>query len=130
MLPRLAAPLTDEQKLELAVERNLLNEWPKEKRKTYRANQELVRMNVLIISESGLLWFRIKFSSILYVFSLFAVEIKSLETWLTNQSKDAFFFNQSGAEPKPPVAWCTPVFPRFSLVACYFFFFIGSLGLL
>ncbi|KAL9959797.1 hypothetical protein ACROYT_G033153 [Oculina patagonica] len=40
----LAAPLTDEQKLELDVERMLLNEWPKEKRKTYRANQELERL--------------------------------------------------------------------------------------
>lgn len=46
LLPRLAAPLTDEQKLELDVERRLLNEWPKEKRKTYRANQELVRKKV------------------------------------------------------------------------------------
>ena len=43
--PRLAAPLTDEQKFELNVERQLLSEWPKEKRKTYRANQELVSIN-------------------------------------------------------------------------------------
>jgi len=40
----LAAPLTDEQKLELEVERKLLTEWPKEQRKTYRANQELERL--------------------------------------------------------------------------------------
>lgn len=43
---RLAAPLTDEQKFELEVERKLLAEWPKEQRKTYRANQELVSMKL------------------------------------------------------------------------------------
>ena len=43
--PRLAAPLTDEQKFEVEVERKLLNEWTLSKRKIYRANQELVRMN-------------------------------------------------------------------------------------
>ena len=46
---RLAAPLTDEQKLELAVERKLLTEWPKEQRKTYRANQELVSTNLALV---------------------------------------------------------------------------------
>ena len=42
---RLAAPLTDEQKFELEVERKLLNEWTLSKRKIYRANQELVRID-------------------------------------------------------------------------------------
>lgn len=40
----LAAPLTDEQKFELEVERKLLNEWTLSKRKIYRANQELERL--------------------------------------------------------------------------------------
>ncbi|KAJ7318878.1 hypothetical protein OS493_037289 [Desmophyllum pertusum] len=40
----LAAPLTDEQKFELEVEGKLVSEWPKTKRKTYRANQELERL--------------------------------------------------------------------------------------
>ena len=40
---RLAAPLSDEQKFEVEVEQKLLNEWTDIKRKTYRANQELVR---------------------------------------------------------------------------------------
>ena len=39
---RLAAPLSDDQKFEVEVEHRLLNEWPEIKRKTYRANQELV----------------------------------------------------------------------------------------
>ena len=43
---RLAAPLTDEQRLELEVERKLISEWPKEQRKTYRANQELVSIKM------------------------------------------------------------------------------------
>ena len=42
-LLRLAAPLSDEQKFEVEVEQKLLNEWTDIKRKTYRANQELVR---------------------------------------------------------------------------------------
>ena len=42
-LLRLAAPLSDEQKFEVEVEQRLLNEWTDIKRKTYRANQELVR---------------------------------------------------------------------------------------
>lgn len=40
----LAAPLTDEQKFEVEVERKLLNEWTLSKRKIYRANQELERL--------------------------------------------------------------------------------------
>ena len=42
-LLRLDAPLSDEQKFEVEVEQKLLNEWTDINRKTYRANQELVR---------------------------------------------------------------------------------------
>ena len=47
-LLRLAAPLSDEQKFEVEVEQKLLNEWTDIKRKTYRANQELVREDGIV----------------------------------------------------------------------------------
>ena len=40
---RLAAPLTEEQKYEVEVERQVLKRWSDYKRREYRANQELVR---------------------------------------------------------------------------------------
>ncbi|XP_048580101.1 uncharacterized protein LOC116612487 [Nematostella vectensis] len=41
----LAAPLTDEQKEEVEIERKLLQQWSDYKRKYYRANQEVERQN-------------------------------------------------------------------------------------
>ncbi|KAK3755014.1 hypothetical protein QZH41_011058, partial [Actinostola sp. cb2023] len=39
----LNAPLTEEQKYEIEIERKLIHQWSDYKRKEYRANQELVR---------------------------------------------------------------------------------------
>ena len=56
-LLRLAAPLSDEQKFEVEVEQKLLNEWTDIKRKTYRANQELVReAGIDAFVYDGVLW--------------------------------------------------------------------------